>query len=74
MSLLEISSVKALGEPAIYRGEQRTRCGVLALLLPQPTQAHGGAQLQRSGLLPTGESERLVKGDFCPLHVRRSLP
>jgi hypothetical protein len=44
------------------------------LLLPQVTQAHGGAQPQCSGLLPTGDNERLSKGDFCLPRIRWHLP
>ena len=44
-SLLEISSVKALGKPAVDRRQQRSRFGLLALLLPEATEAPGGPQL-----------------------------
>ena len=40
LGLLEVSCIKALGEPAIDRCQQRAGCGVLALLLPQARQAH----------------------------------
>jgi len=42
LGLLEVSRVKSLGKPAIERRQQRTRCGLLALLLPEATEAHGG--------------------------------
>ena len=40
--LLQIRRVKALGEPAVDRRQQRPRFGLLALLLPEATEAHGG--------------------------------
>src|SRR5262245_1958196 len=43
--LLEVGSVKALGEPAICFGQHLAGFGALALLLPQTTQAHGCTQL-----------------------------
>src|SRR5262245_60699508 len=52
--VLEVSGVEALGEPAIDRRQQRLRCGLLALLLPQATETHGGAQFQSFRLLATG--------------------
>ena len=41
LGLLEVRGVKALGEPAVDRCQQRMGFGALALLLPQATQAHG---------------------------------
>ena len=40
MSLPEIGSVKALGEPVVGGSQQVVRCLPLALLLPQVAQAH----------------------------------
>ena len=45
LGLLQIGGVKALGEPGVDRCQQLTGFDALALLLPQPTQAHGGSQL-----------------------------
>ena len=47
------------------------RCGPLALLLPQAAQAHGGPQIQRSGLLAAGHVQGLQEAGFrlflrCP--------
>jgi hypothetical protein len=42
-SILEVSSVKAFGEPAIYLRQKLVCFCPLALLLPQPTQARRGA-------------------------------
>jgi len=47
LGLLEVSRLKALGEPAVDGCQQRTRLGLLALLLPHACQAHDGPQLLR---------------------------
>jgi hypothetical protein len=39
LGLLEVGGVKALGEPAVDRRQQRMGFGLLALLLPQPRLA-----------------------------------
>ncbi len=43
LGVLEVGGVKALGEPAVNRGEQLAGGGALALALPQARQAGGGA-------------------------------
>ena len=43
LGLLQVGGVKPLGEPAVNRCQQRTRFGLLALLLPQALRLHGGA-------------------------------
>ena len=43
LGLLQVGGVKALGEPAVDRGQQLTRLAALALVLPQARQAHGSA-------------------------------
>ena len=40
---LQISGLKALGEPAVDWGEHLVGLGSLALLLPQPAQTNGGS-------------------------------
>ena len=45
LRLLQVSGVKALGEPAVDRCEQLAGLGTLVLLLPQAGEARGGAQL-----------------------------
>ena len=42
LGLAEVGGVKSLGEPAIHLGQHLTGRVALALLLPQPGQAHGG--------------------------------
>jgi hypothetical protein len=64
-----VAGVKALGEPAADQCQQLPGLGAFALLLPQAAQAHRRPQLQRPGLLATGNMQRLVEADFC-LHVR----
>src|SRR5881409_2496170 len=57
LGLLEVGSVKPLGEPAVDRGEQVIGCSPLALVLPEAAQARGGAQFPRPGLLAAGHGE-----------------
>jgi hypothetical protein len=54
LGLLEVSRVKALGEPAVDRRQQLVGCCALALALPQPAQAQRRAQLQGLRLLTAG--------------------
>src|SRR5919108_3471486 len=62
--LLEVSGVKALGEPAVDLGEHLAGGITLALALPQPCEAHGGPQLPRLRLLAAGNVEGLTKAGF----------
>src|SRR5215470_11128936 len=65
LGLLEIGGIKALGEPAVDRQQQRVGFSALAMLLPQARQAHGRTQLPGLGLLATGNIEGLTKAGFC---------
>ena len=67
--LLEVCRVKPLGKPAINRCKQLTGFLSLALLLPQPAQAHGRPQLQRLGLLAAGHVESLLETGFRLGHI-----
>src|SRR5437870_3976444 len=87
--LLEVRGIKALSKPAVDRGQQLVGCDMLALLLPQACQAHGGAQLQRFRLLAAGNGEGLLEAGLSlrlvlararqqqfppePIHLRRPL-
>src|SRR5262245_50383 len=64
LRLLQVSSVKALGEPVIDFGEQLAGRVPLALALPQATQAHDGSQLQGFRLLAASHVEGLMKAGF----------
>src|SRR5262245_9784739 len=57
----QVGRVKALGEPAVDRCQQLAGLGPLALLLPQPCQAHGCPQLQRLCPLVPGNLEGLTE-------------
>src|SRR6185436_10698842 len=59
--LLQVGGVKALGEPAVDRRQQRAGFSVLVLLLPEARQARGCAQLQRPRFLVAGNVEGLLK-------------
>ena len=54
LRVLQIARVEAFGEPGVERGEEGAGFIALALALPEPRQAGGGAQLERLGLLPPG--------------------
>ena len=46
LCLDQVARVEALGEPAVYRGEEGARVGVLALIAPQAREARRGAHLE----------------------------
>jgi hypothetical protein len=52
---------KPSGEPGVERGEDGAGGVALALALPEPCQAGGGAQLEGLGLLPPGDLEGVVE-------------
>jgi hypothetical protein len=56
--------VRAHIEEVIRVCQDQLGLGTFALALPQPTQAHGGQQLQRLGLLLTGDVEGLTEEGF----------
>src|SRR5262245_58301123 len=64
LRLLQVSSIKALREPAIDRCQEVSGLGALALLLPQACKAHGGPQLPGFGLLLAGNGPRLLEAGF----------
>src|SRR5262245_43659463 len=74
LGLLEVGGVKALGEPAVDRRQQRARFVPLALLLPQAAEAHSSAQLQGFGLLAVGDVESPLEAGFCLRLWRPWLP
>jgi hypothetical protein len=61
LGLLQVSSVKAFGEPAVDGRQQRVGRSALALALPQARQAHGRPQLQRLRLLAASDVESLTE-------------
>ena len=74
LRLLEVGRVKALGEPAIDRRQQRVGFRALALLLPEARQAHGSAQLQRFRLLAAGHVQGPMQPGFRLGRLRPGLP
>src|ERR1700752_2979951 len=64
LRLLQIGRVKALGEPAVDWREERLGFDPLALLLPQPTEAHRRTQLPGFGLLAAGDGKGLLEAGF----------
>jgi hypothetical protein len=63
----QVGSAKTFSEPAIDLSEHSPCFFLLALLLPQPTQAHHGSQFERLCLLVLGEVDRLAKTGFSLL-------
>src|SRR5919106_2906802 len=61
LRLLQVGRVKPLSEPAVDRRQQLEGFSTLALALPQPAQAHGGAQLPGFGLLAAGNGQGLLE-------------
>ena len=54
LGFLEVRRVEPFGEPVVDWRQQRLGFLALALALPEATQAHGGASLQRFRLLAAG--------------------
>jgi hypothetical protein len=73
LGVLQVSGVKALGEPAVDRGEQRVGLSPLALLLPQARQAHGRPQLQGLCVLAASNRQGLVQARLCCRRMVRRL-
>ena len=71
--LLEVRRVKAFGEPAIDRGQQRAGFGPLALLLPEAAQARSGTQLPGLGLLAARNHQGLLEARFGLLCIGDGL-
>src|SRR5215510_6001297 len=74
LGLLQVGGVKALREPAVDRGQQVVSLLALSLLLPESTQAHGRAQLQRFRLLAAGHGQGLLKTGLSLMFVWDGLP
>src|SRR5262245_29375296 len=64
LGLLEVSGIKALGEPAIDWSQQRVGRSTLALALPQAREAYRGTQFPGLGLLAVGNVEGFTKAGF----------
>src|SRR5262249_19121768 len=62
--LLQVRRIEPLGEPAVALGQHRACFGRATLLLVQAGQAHRGPQLQRFGLLLSGDGEGLAETGF----------
>ena len=65
LGLLQVGGVKALGEPAVDWASSARASALLALLLPEATEAHGGPQLQRFRLLAVGDVQGPLQPGFC---------
>ena len=73
LCLLQVGGVKTLGEPAIEGRDQLLDFVLLALLLPQLTQAYSRSQLPRFGLLAAGNGQGLLEARFGLGRIRDGL-
>src|SRR5215813_14707708 len=74
LGFLEISGVKALGEPTVDWCKEVMGFLAFALLLPQASQAGRGAEFPRFGLLALGDADGVLKTGFgFGVIVRRLL-
>ncbi len=64
LGLLQIGRVEPLGEPIMDRRKEIAGFGALALVTPKPGKAYRGAQLPQSGVLISGDLDRLAEGPF----------
>jgi len=62
---LQVGRLKPLGEPAVDRRQQLVGLCTFALLLPEATEAHGGAQFERFRLLAAGDVQGTPQPGFC---------
>src|SRR5262245_57395050 len=69
LGFLEVSRIKALGEPAIDRRKQLVGLSAFPLLLPQAGEAQSGPQLPGFGLLVAGNGKSLLETGFRLLLV-----
>src|SRR5439155_23725511 len=58
---LELGGVEALGEPPVDRGQELTRRAGATLLMPQPGEADGAAQLHGQHPLPPRPVQRVLE-------------
>ena len=68
---LEVSGVKALGEPAIDRGENIVGFDALALITPKVSKSGGGTQFPAPRILLSSDLDRRLK--VCLHRLDRSL-
>src|SRR5262249_15562123 len=73
LRLLQIERTKPLRKPPVNRRQQFTRLLRLALVAPEPGEAHGGAEFPGFGLLLTGDCEGAleVSLSFGCIRIRR---
>jgi hypothetical protein len=73
LRLPQVGGVKALGEPAVDRGEQVIGRNPLALALPEAAQAYGRTEFPRLCLLVASHGQGLLETGFSLGHVRGGL-
>ncbi len=73
LGFLEVGGIKSFGEPVIDRGKQVVGVLTFVLVLPEPGQTHGGAQLPPLRLRTAGEIESLPEAGFCLRRIGHGL-
>lgn len=73
LRFLKVGSVKSLRKPAIDLCQELVCLSALALLLPEPTQAHSGPQFQRFRPLLARHVEGLIQTRLGVHHVLPAL-
>ena len=71
--VLQVGGVKAFGEPAVDRRQQRRRLRYACPAAATVGQAHGGAQLPGLGLLTAGNGQGLLEAGFRLGRIRDGL-
>jgi hypothetical protein len=71
LGLPQVARVQTFAEPGIDRHKKIEGLPPLALLAPQPGQAHRRAQLEGFGLLLTRNDQRALQMRFCSRHAGR---
>jgi hypothetical protein len=72
LGFLQVSRVKTLGKPLVHRCQQVIPFLVLVLLVPQTSQAHGGPEFERFGLLLTSYVDGVLEIRRCRGGMLRS--
>jgi len=74
LGLLQVERIEALGEPAVDRSEKVPGLIPLALMAPQPRDAHRRAQFPGLCPLPTRNREGALEIRFRPRRIRIGRP
>src|SRR5262249_36221114 len=73
LRFFQVARVEPLREPPVHRSQQFASLLHLALVTPEPREAHCGAEFPGFGLLPTGDCKRTLEAFLrsCSISLRR---